>query len=180
MKTFRSVETSPVRANRIGEPTASPERASARLAVALACSFVSPPFALFKLFVPFVPPVPPEALALEVLDQPNHPLAGSGSGSAVGSNISMRLNSLSSANLASLYDALFHHAARDDRKSLGMGLLAGGGGVYVRSEGSAGEDMRVGGRETVAVAVAVAVVAVVAVAMMGSRRVTGRRAAIVG
>ena len=44
----------------------------------------------------------------------------------------MRLNSLSSAILASLYEVLFHHADKDDRKSVGTADEGGGGGVEKR------------------------------------------------
>ena len=48
----------------------------------------------------------------------------------------MRLNNLSSAIRASLYDELFHHAEREDLKSVGIAFDGGGmGGVDMRDGG---------------------------------------------
>lgn len=47
-------------------------------------------------------------------------------------------------------DALFHHAAREDRKSAGMGLDAGGG-VVLRSRGWEGVVDRVAGSDWVVI-----------------------------
>jgi len=70
-----------------------------------------------------------------------------------------------------LYEALFHHADRDERKSAGIGFEAGGGGVACRVGSRlarCGDPARVVGSDEVAVAVA---------AMMAesARRGTARR-----
>ena len=101
-----------------------------------------------------------DALAAGLLPKPNHPLAG-GPGGA-GWKKSNLLNILSSAILASLYDELFHHAARDERKSPGIALAGCGGGVLVpaRSMSGVGVESLVLGNDAVADAVAVAMMAI--------------------